>query len=245
MPTARQIKAAQRRVRKELERDARKADRARLRQLREHIRAAKKHAAVRRREVVVLCRRGRARAREAAKALRAEARAALHAAIDAERAKSRSLCEARKNQARTKNSDSLQRAAAAYAAEAQHQKTVARWSKPARARVPARVALQESDSDVIANIPPDLVPVWKVVRAKIKGTPRRSRAEAFIEWAAEHTGEVMRILDQQFAKDVDRMVAEERQLRRDVGRKSTYCKSCDGGLSKRAKQFHQAEAVPF
>jgi hypothetical protein len=35
--------------------------------------------------------------------------------------------------------------------------------------------------------------VWEHVKAKIKGGPRRSRTEAFLEWAHDHPGDVYAI----------------------------------------------------
>jgi hypothetical protein len=248
MPTAKHIEAQKRRDRRERERVARKADRERLRQLRAHIRAAAVHARQRRREVILLCKRGRVHARQRAQELRAAACAALLASIDAERQKSRKACETQTIQARTKNVDSLARAHATFTAEAKHQRTMRVWSKPQRsvvARARRADTIHESDSEVVANIPADLVPVWKAMRTKIKATPRRTRTEAFIEWAHDHPGEVLRIVDAQILKDVDALVAEEARLRREVAKPSTYSRSCDAGLAARSGAYLGASEVPF
>jgi hypothetical protein len=248
MPTARQIAAQQKKDRAQRERDARKADRVRLRQLRSHIRAAKVHATQRRREVLLMCRRGRATAREHAKQLRAASRVALLASIDAERAKSRTACEARKSQARSKNTDSLRRAQAAFEHEAKHVRTMRIWAKPQKsvlAKARRTEAISESDSEVRNNIPPDLVPVFNAVKARMKGGTRRTRTEAFMEWAGDHPSEVLRILDAQIHRDVEALVKEEARLRREVRMPSTYRKSCDAGLAKRKAAYVGAETVPF
>jgi hypothetical protein len=248
MATARQQAAEQKKARRDRERDARKADRERLRSLRAHIKAAKKHAVHRRREVALLCKRGRATVRETAKKLRAAARAELLASIDAERAKSRGVCNARRDQARSKNADSLRRAQASLEAEAKHVRTMRIWSKPQKsvvARARRNEAIAESDSEVRNNIPADLVPVFNAVKAKIKATARRTRSEAFVEWAAEHQAQVIKILDAQIHADVEALVREEARLRREVRMPSTYRKSCDAGLNKRKAAYRSAEAVPF
>lgn len=248
MATARQIAAQQKKDRAQRERDARKADRARLRQLRSHIGAAKKHAQHRRREVAIMCRRGRVSAREHAKQLRAASRLALLQSIDAERAKSRSTCDARRTQARAKNADSLRRAQSAFEHEAKHVRTMRIWAKPQKsvlAKARRAESISESDSEVRNNIPPDLVPVFNAVRARMKGGTRRTRTEAFMEWAGDHPSEVLRILDAQIHADVEALVKEEARLRREVRMPSTYRKSCDAGLAKRKGAYVGAEKVSF
>lgn len=68
----------------------------------------------------------------------------------------------------------------------------------------------ESDDAVRANLPPDLVPVFDRVRRSIKGTPRMTRTERFLEWAAEHPADVWEI---QREADHRAMVAHDRELR--------------------------------
>lgn len=248
MPTAREIARQQRQARRDRERDARKADRERLKQLRSHIKAAKRHGRTRMHEVVKLCRRGRAKARELGKAARARARAAALAEIDQLRDQSRRDCEARKDKARSQSADSLQRAAATYQAEHRHQSTVRRYSKPARLSGPQKRridAIAESDAEVLNNIPPELVPVWREVKGRIKGTPRRTRTESFLEWAAEHSADVLAIVDRALQRDVAQMIAEEKTLREYVGRPTHYGKLSDAELVSRYKRYHGAPEVPF
>lgn len=72
---------------------------------------------------------------------------------------------------------------------------------------------QESDDEVRRNIPSELHPLWKQVKGSIKGGPRKSRTEAFLQYAEEHPREV---LDVDGIEDAtERMIREhERSLRR-------------------------------
>src|SRR4029078_1493764 len=49
---------------------------------------------------------------------------------------------------------------------------------------------QESDDEVRSNLEPDMVRVFDVVRKQIKGNLRKSRTEAFLQWAEENPSEV-------------------------------------------------------
>lgn len=72
-------------------------------------------------------------------------------------------------------------------------------------------ALSQSDDTVRGNIPPELAPMWERVKGRIKGSDRRSRTEAFLQYAEEHPGEVFATIE----SDTDAMIAEhERTLAR-------------------------------
>jgi hypothetical protein len=252
MITARELAKQQRESRRQRERDARKADRERLRALRAAIKQARKSSSDRRREVIGLCRSGREVARELAKAIRARKRAEALAEIEAVRSQSRNACEVRKVEVREGTRDTLQRAAAALAAEREHQALLQRWETPPKlagakrsgGRVRAERAA-ESDSEVEHNIPPELVPVFRRVRAKIKSSPRRTRTEAFLEWAQSHPGDVIAITDAQLERDVAKLVAEEARLRRETLRPATYTRASDAELLRRYESFSGAPEVPF
>src|SRR5690606_6266812 len=49
----------------------------------------------------------------------------------------------------------------------------------------------ESDDEVRANLPPELVPVFDRHRGRFKDSPRMSRTEAFLHWVAENPDEVI------------------------------------------------------
>lgn len=233
MPTAAQIAAQRKRARRELERERRERDRKKLTKLREHLRHAKKLKHHRLREVVIACKQARARLRARRHALRARYLAELAAAREQERLASRARCDGAKHKARAKTDDRLKRAAAALAAERAHQEQQRVWARPSPLRASSSrraESIQESDSHVQNNLPADLVPVWRTVRARIKGSARRSRTEAFLEWVAEHRGEVRRILDKQIDRDVQELVRHEAELRARVVQPRHYKRMTDREL---------------
>lgn len=236
MATAAQVRAARKRARREREVALRKADRAELAKMREALKVAKHLRRERVREVVSTCKHMRGVAREHARALRARYRALARAEIDADRQASRSRCEASKLEAREKATPTIARALEALQAERQHQATLRRWSKrPAMKRTDRIRSISESDSEVENNLPIDLVLVWQRVKHRIKATPRRTRTEAFVEWAAEHAAEVARIQDEQLEREIAELVSREAELRERTGSTHYYRHASDQDL----------EPVPF
>jgi hypothetical protein len=83
---------------------------------------------------------------------------------------------------------------------AEHERQRLRELQGHRARVARHVAQHEarerageSDDTVIQDLEahhPELVPVFRKIRAQIKASPRRSRTEAMLEWAEENPDEV-------------------------------------------------------
>lgn len=49
----------------------------------------------------------------------------------------------------------------------------------------------ESDDEVRANLPPELVPVFDAHRARFKDSPKMSRTEAFLHWVSENPDEII------------------------------------------------------
>jgi hypothetical protein len=85
---------------------------------------------------------------------------------------------------------------------------------PGVVRTTARERAQESDDAVRSNLPPELVLVFDVVKKHIKGSPRRSRTEAFLEWAEENPGEVYAIAQADADRHLSKLLAEEERLSR-------------------------------
>ncbi|MES1174944.1 MAG: hypothetical protein ABUL62_11520 [Myxococcales bacterium] len=82
-------------------------------------------------------------------------------------------------------------------------------SKPiGRVRNTGRERESESDDAVRRDIPPELVGVFNKVRRNIKGTDRRTRSEAFLEWAEENPGEIYAMQEQEAAREIKRLVKE-------------------------------------
>jgi hypothetical protein len=242
----------QRRVRRELERDYRRAQRKRVGELREHLRHAKRWRRGRLKKVRAICRHARLMARDAAKVIRARHRAAARLEVEALRKADREACEARKRQAQQKAASGVERAGIALASELQREKLERIWEKkPKMSRAGAarrRVELQqESDSEVEHNIPHELVPVWREVKRNIKATPRRTRTESFVEWANEHQARVREILDRSVEASIDQLIAAELEQRRELQRGARALgKLSDAELRRRHRNVSQElPAAPF
>ena len=72
-------------------------------------------------------------------------------------------------------------------------------------------AREEDDHAVEANLPSSLVPVFRKVKSRIKGGPRKSRTEAFLEWAEEHPDEAIEVQQAAADRDVEAWVREYEQ----------------------------------
>jgi hypothetical protein len=164
-------------------------------------------------------RKQRASARAATRAAVAQCRAdrrklptlaALAAQLRKDKADARSRCDLGKQSARGLKDDAA-RARAELAAERDYQKDLRRIEAGNRAKQAAhkrpglaRTRQQESDDEVRGNIPPELVGLWERVKRSIKGDDRKTRTEAFLQYAEEHPGEEWAALED----SVDRAIAE-------------------------------------
>lgn len=84
----------------------------------------------------------------------------------------------------------------------------------------SRERRQESDDEVRSNLPEDLVQVFDAVRRGIKGGPRKSRTESFLQWAEENPGEVLHLQQSEADREVERLIKEYHQLNRAPRRRS-------------------------
>jgi hypothetical protein len=85
-----------------------------------------------------------------------------------------------------------------------------------RARNAWREREAESDDEVRGNIPRGLVKVFDKVRRHIKGSDRKSRTEAFLEWVEENPGEMYAIQEREAQREVRRMVKAQARTPRVV-----------------------------
>jgi len=180
-------------------------DKRRLRREIEHERRAK--VVQRLKELGTLLQAARAARREAIERIRFQCRTA--------REKLRATCGARRERARREGSelitarqreiqeerylDKLQRTRGKRAAS-QARKPIG------RVRTATRERESESDDEVRRDIPLELVGVFNKVRRNIKGSDRRSRTEAFLEWAEENPGEIYALQEQEAAREIKRLV---------------------------------------
>lgn len=90
--------------------------------------------------------------------------------------------------------------------QAEYAKAI-RSGKRGKRRSPAE-AREEAEHAVVADLPESLVPVWEKVKGRIKGGPKKSRTEAFLEWVEEHPDEALEIQSAQADNDVERWIRE-------------------------------------
>jgi len=76
----------------------------------------------------------------------------------------------------------------------------------------------ESDDEVRRNIGPDLIPVFNKVKGAVRGSPRITRTEAFLEWVEEHPEEVYSAQQHKADLELARLIAQEREYRRALRR---------------------------
>ncbi len=92
--------------------------------------------------------------------------------------------------------------------------------RPRRLRSTTGERRQESDDEVRSNLPSDMVRVFDSVRKSIKGSPRKSRTEAFLQWAEENPGEVYELMQHDADRYLAQLLAEQERVQRELRRSS-------------------------
>ncbi len=182
------------RLKRDIERERKRAVKARIAELRERIGSAR---AARKSELALIreqCKRERQALTITCSTRREEARAVARAAIDEER-------KARKAIDRQEDT---------------YREVDGRNRKKAPRKAERR---EESDTEVRNNLPADFVPVFEKRARFVKGTVRKTRTEAFLEWAEENPGEVWAIRSSDADREVEQMIAEHAKLLRSEQRR--------------------------
>jgi hypothetical protein len=228
-----------------MEAELKRRDREKLQRLRLEIRQAKALRALRVGDVRTRCRAARLRFNERAKA----ARKRLSEMIATTRTKKREACAGEVESARRDTGALVARAVEALGSERRDQRVGRIWTKPDTCPVPSRrnrpglsaaERRQESDCEVSANIEDDgLRVVWERVKGKIKAGKRRSRTEAFLEWAREHAPEVAAIQHEEEERALAELVRQEHQMRKALAKPNRYRKKSPEELAV------ILEGVPF
>jgi hypothetical protein len=222
------LSAAQgRKQRKELlraiAREERSKQRAELAGLRQALKDARARLAAARKSAKHLCKTGRREARERAKELRTRVLYELRATIANERQRAKDACETGRATARTLG-DKRAAARAKVDAERRYRQDMRRIEAGNRNRrkewglAKGRVRRQESDDEVIGNIPPELVALWQRVKGRIRGSDRQSRTEAFLHYAEEHPGEVLESYEDKTEEVIRQLERDERSARKALRR---------------------------
>lgn len=206
-------------IRKAREADLKRRDQQNLKALALRIlraKAERKHAY---QQIAHYCRLGRQNVSARVRRLRAEMRDAVNAKAEKLRTAQREQCAADQKAARAELDQELRRVSAELEQERRSFRT--NYGRKA-GRSTAAERRQESDDEVAHNLPAELVPVFRSVARTVRSGPRRSRTEAFLEWAEENPDQVHAILYEQAERDVARLVAEHERVGRRLrkGRKA-------------------------
>lgn len=175
-------------IKREIERERRAQVKKRLKELRELIKAAQ------------LARR------EAIKTVRVECRQA--------RETLRNVCAARREDEKARGSDTIAKRRRAVTDEerAERQLRDADRRGAGKRRSTAKERASESDDEVRSNVEPWAVPVFDKVRRFIKGSPRRTRTEAFLEWMHDNPEEVHTVRNANLDRELAQYMAEQSRL---------------------------------
>jgi len=145
----------------------------------------------------------------------------------AAREKLRTMCGMRKERAHREGEEVIQARRREIHEERELEKLQRAADRRHRGRSPSLVGTvrdarrerqTESDDEVRRNIPAELLKVFDKVKRQIKTSDRKTRSEAFLQWAEENAGEVYAIQDREAQREVNRLVREyQRQgrVRRD------------------------------
>jgi hypothetical protein len=185
MRTRAQAAADRRQLMREINRDHRRKAKETIASLRGQLREARQRRKLAIRDAKERCRAERIAARDRARALRLRVLEELREAMRAERGGARQACAVRLGEARSIKDD-VQRSRAELLAERKYQadlRRVERANRQRRREAPrvTRIERQgESDDEVRANLPPELVSLFERVKRGIKASPRMSRTEALL-----------------------------------------------------------------
>ncbi len=227
MLTRKEAAAQKHAIERDIAKDLKAKDRAKVKAFAEELRAARAkrdEALTRARD---RCRADRLTLRARVEALREQALEKLREAVRLQRDAARTTCTLQKAEARNATQPALERAKKELDAERAYQEELARiaaGNRKRRAERPRPSSAErrgESDDEVRANLRSDLVPLFDKVRAQIKGSARASRTEVFLEYAEQHPGEVLAVLEDASDALVRKLEAEQAKQARATHRTST------------------------
>jgi hypothetical protein len=216
--TPTQAKAHRKQLMKEIGNELRAKDRIHLNQIRTRIVEAR----AARREAIAEAKHQCKAARIALKQKQVAERERIKADQAAERIERRGSCKSSKAQADVEGKGRIVGLRGELHATAKEQRVIERAGKAPRLRSTSGERRAESDDAVRSNIPENLVPVFNKVKAKIKGSARRSRSEAFLEWAHENPEEVLDFQQHDADRYLKELVAQEKEQGRIMRKASRY-----------------------
>jgi hypothetical protein len=220
---------------------------AALEQIRKQIEAVSDRRRDLLRRVRGQCHVSRERVQAAVKQRRLDVREQLRREVAEMRQAERNRCALRLARVNLETESALERKRRELREQREAQAFVRRvetHSKKHLAKHTAAERRAESDDAVRSNIEAELVPVFDVVKAKVRARPGMSRTEAFLHWVEEHESEVWSIRERQAEAQLNALLREER-------RATAALRKCGGKCEhprKRARPAATAAelaAVPF
>jgi len=221
------------------EKAARQAIRAREKAELDRLALELSHARERKRQRVkharALCKRARLQLRDRLQERRRLERERLKREAIAAKHAERATCQARRAVAKRSGGADVAEAAAALKVARTAQKA-ARKAAARRVKldVPRSARIHESDDSARRDIPAELQGVWDRVKGRFKSGGRRSRAEAFLEWAEENPHEVVELQSDTADREVARLVREHEAQSKKVRMRKT-----------KAEIARELAAIPF
>jgi hypothetical protein len=213
-----EMNADRRKLQKELAQHLREKDSAALSLLRAQIKSAR----VERRHMVHVARVSCRTALVSLRERQAEERKRLTLEHQEERALGRQVCATGKVNAKTKGLELEGTAKRTLKEERIFQRQIRNAGKTPPKRSTARERTQEDDDAVRSNLPPELVPVFERHRKSFKGSPKRSRTEAFLEWAEENPDEILAVQQAEADKGLRDLLKQQREFGRTVRNTRRY-----------------------
>ncbi len=156
----------------------------------------------------------------AARVARRDAIKSVRLDCAANRIKARESCALRALNAKQAGAVEIERRRGELAEESSFENKMRKVEAPRAARVTRRERGQESDDEVRRDLDPTMVRVFDQVKKHIKGSPRKTRTEAFLQWAEENPEEVFTLMQHDADRYLAQLLAEQREAERQMRRGS-------------------------
>ncbi|HRI68064.1 MAG TPA: hypothetical protein PK156_27695 [Polyangium sp.] len=133
---------------------------------------------------------------------------------EAARAAARSRCSAGVQKVVNEYDPKIKKVNEDLSGERKHQREIQRieaTNKEREKKRPKKSAgerLHEADQEVVQNLPPELIPVWHHFKDKVKGSKRRSRYEAFMDFLHDRP-EAIEFVQRRIERDTEKNLAKE------------------------------------
>jgi hypothetical protein len=153
-------------------------------------------------------------------AKRQHERAQIRSQCATARRKLRESCTIRQETARAAGAERIQAAKSELREEQNLERIIRsgdRRIRKAGVRSTVTERRRESDDEVRANLPAELLLAWEKHKNRVRGTQRMSRTEAFLKWAEENPGELFALQNDDAERYVKDLVREHNREARAAG----------------------------